>query len=804
MTPAAGPTIGLDLGTSAIKGVLMAADGRILRTASRHMVYDHPYPEHVECEAQQHWIETAALIRELAEAAPQPVRAIALSGASGNTLLADAAGNPLTPIINWMDNRAVGADLPALRGLTPEAVRRVVGWPCNDIFPLAHLAWLRARDPGLLDAAAHACMNTDWLLFRLTGQWVMDYSTATTFHLQDQVGRCWHRPFLDRLGLRKPQLSRLAGSGVAVGLLTPEAAAATGLTTETLAVTGAFDHPSAARAVGITRPGQLMLSCGTSWVGLLPWPDRDALIEAALLCDPFLSDADGPWAGMFSVPAIGPVIDAYVASLSAPGTDRRAKLERFDTLAAAASAGAEGLVIDLTAPFRPVDAPPALVARAVMEGAARALLAPLDRLRARGFAFQQAVMVGGPGNSPVWPGIVASITGLDLTVGTAHAGAAGAALLARRGAEKFRESSGSGRLNGTGRTDRDRDVYDRELRGFLPPRLFDVHVHLLDAESHIAGREYPPRSCYRKFGCTFTREQYLDWAAEWLPDQELHFNAFGHPGRETDRDRAVAYAGSVSDNRRAFGMALVSPADPADQVIRWIEEHHLVGYKPYLNFVEGKPTSEITIGDMLTDAQMAFADARGLAVMLHIPRPGRLSDPVNQRDMVAICRRYPRAKIIFAHVGRAYFLSGVLGGLDGIAACPNAYIDTAMVNHEGVLEHAFRSFPRERILFGSDAPIACLRGKSVEINNQYAYLMGEEYEVGTSIYDALGAVKFTTFFYEQLRGIRLASERAGLTEAEVEGILFGNAHRLFTALGAAALERKAPGDSRPGKKRRQP
>jgi sugar (pentulose or hexulose) kinase len=203
-------------------------------------------------------------------------------------------------------------------------------------------------------------------------------------------------------------------------------------------VTGAFDHPSAARAFNITRPGQLLLSCGTSWVGLLPWDDRDALVEAALLCDPFLSDAGGPWAGMFSVSTVGPVIDAYVASLSPPGTDRREQLKRFDTLAAEAPAGAGGVVIDLARPFSPVEAPPALVARAVMEAAARALLAHLERLRARGFTFKQAVMVGGAGNSPVWPGIVAESTGLELTVGTAHAGAAGAALLARWGAENYK------------------------------------------------------------------------------------------------------------------------------------------------------------------------------------------------------------------------------------------------------------------------------------------------------------------------------------------------------------------------------
>ncbi|HRT30671.1 MAG TPA: amidohydrolase family protein, partial [Kiritimatiellia bacterium] len=170
------------------------------------------------------------------------------------------------------------------------------------------------------------------------------------------------------------------------------------------------------------------------------------------------------------------------------------------------------------------------------------------------------------------------------------------------------------------------------------------------------------------------------------------------------------------------------------------------------------------------------------AITLHIPREERLADPVNQRQMVEICRRYPNATIIFAHIGRAYYLSNVTGFLDGIAACGNAYIDTAMVNHEGVLEYAFRHFPRERILFGSDAPIAFLRGKSVEVNNQYAYLMGEDYAIGSAIYDAAHAVRFTFFYYEQLRGIRTAAERAGLSRQEIENLFFNTAFHLFRSV----------------------
>ena len=331
-------------------------------------------------------------------------------------------------------------------------------------------------------------------------------------------------------------------------------------------------------------------------------------------------------------------------------------------------------------------------------------------------------------------------------------------------------------------TDRDRQVYEQELGDFLPARLFDVHMHLFDQSCILPGRTFPPRSCFHKFGGIFTREQMLEWAAVWLPGQELHLNSFGQPSFDSDLDLSGVYSGRISDNRRFFGMALVSPKDPIEAVIRRVESNRLVGYKPYLNFVDWKPVPDITIEDMLPEAQMEVANARGLAIMLHIPRPQRLADPVNQKGMQEICRRYPDAHIIFAHIGRAYYLNNIIGLLDGIAACPNAFIDTAMVNHEGVLEYAFRHFPRERILFGSDAPIACLLGKSVEINNQYAYLMGEDFEIGTSIYDARHAVAFTSFYYEQLRGIRLAARRAGLSSAEVEDILFNNASRLLTGV----------------------
>jgi len=339
------------------------------------------------------------------------------------------------------------------------------------------------------------------------------------------------------------------------------------------------------------------------------------------------------------------------------------------------------------------------------------------------------------------------------------------------------------------RLETDCRVYERELTGFLPARIFDVHAHLFDRSCLVPGHTFRPKSCYRKFGGVFTLEQYLAWTHVLLPEQDFHVNSFGLPGPESDLDASAAFTGAISDNRRFYGMAMVSPSDPAEAVARRLDANRLIGFKPYHAFVSGKNGDEVTIRDMLPAAHMRIADERGLAVTLHIPRSGRLADPVNQAQMVELCRRYPRAQIIFAHIGRAYFVSSVTGFLDGIAACPNAYVDTSMVNHEGVLAYTFRVFPRDRILFGSDAPVAFLRGKSVEINHQYAYLMGEPYEIGTSIYDARHAVVFTYFFLEQLRGIKLAAEHARLSPSEVEDLFFHNARRLFEA-AATRSDRK--------------
>ncbi len=325
--------------------------------------------------------------------------------------------------------------------------------------------------------------------------------------------------------------------------------------------------------------------------------------------------------------------------------------------------------------------------------------------------------------------------------------------------------------------DSDREVFKQELADFLPGRIFDAHVHISDRASFRG--ELGPTDYRTKFGGKFEYSDWLAATAQIMPDRDIYANIFGSPDRRTDRDAADRFTGLQVDGEHCFGMALTSPDDSAAEIGRRITANRLIGYKPYWHFVRDKEANDIRIFDMLPAPLLELADERRWIITLHISRAGRLADPVNQRDMVEACRRYPNITFIYAHIGRAYYRSNVEGFLSGLAACPNAWVDTAMVNHEGVLEYTFRNFPRERIVFGSDAPIALLRGKSVEINNQYAYLMGENYAIGTSIHDPQCKIDFTFFYYEQLRAIKLAACAAKLGGTEVENIFFHNAYRLF-------------------------
>ena len=391
-------TIGLDLGTSGVKGVCWNRKNGILRSATAPVPLVQSEEGRIEIDPAAYLELTTRMIRELAEAAATPVAGMAFAAASGNTLLCKQDATPLTPIISWLDTR--------LNDWMPPRewnVRNVCGWPAIPTFPLMHLEFFRREMPHTL-ASANIAMNNDWLCWRLCGKHALDTSNATPFYLWNQGEAHWERPILAYYGIREDQLPDMLPPGRIIAPLATEFQKGN-LTGQTIIVTGSFDHPSAARAAGITETGELLLSCGTSWVGFYPASSRNDIPDNEL-CDVFQSADGGCWGGMFSLAQVGREVEDFICGRYGFGASRH---EDFNQEA------------------KRIGTP----AREKMDSVITRFRALLER---RPRQIRHLVVCGGPSEGEAWPEAIESLLGIPVEVSPfrSYTGAVGAAMLAEK------------------------------------------------------------------------------------------------------------------------------------------------------------------------------------------------------------------------------------------------------------------------------------------------------------------------------------------------------------------------------------
>ena len=331
----------------------------------------------------------------------------------------------------------------------------------------------------------------------------------------------------------------------------------------------------------------------------------------------------------------------------------------------------------------------------------------------------------------------------------------------------------------TWRSSAERDVNQRifreELDDFVPAKIFDAHVHVAPLEGFLPGEAY---SCG---GVPITSYTYEDLAADLeisFPGRHTEALCFGFPDPTLSHQKHNDYLGGKADYQRFFPLRLLDPRrDSAALLNSDLDRIGFLGLKPYPDYARPADIPNAEIPEMLPDWAMAIAHERRLLVMLHIPRSKRLEDPLNRRQVRELCIRWPGARIVLAHVGRAYYLRGIVGLLDAFRDLPNLYFDLAMVQHWEVMAHLFQQIPLERILFGSDIPIALAQGKAVEINHQYTYVTPRPWPL--SLCDGKGKLRFTSFLNEELRAIRQAAQARRLSRSAVEALFYGNARSLL-------------------------
>lgn len=431
--------IGLDIGTSAVKGLLLSKDGITVAKASGEYAYYKQGSGKLMEPAV--FLDTCfGVIRSLASHVPTDgtLNGICPCCASGNLIFLDEEKKPLTPIIGWQSE----IDPNELKGFytaeEADAVYQTVGWPTAVTFPGGYFPWIAKHRPDIIERSSMICMSAEYLNFALTGSFGLSHSMGTPFYLMDQAKGIYNRAMLDRFGIKEEQLPPIRNKGSVVGNVTEEAAAKLQITAGIPVVLGSFDHPSCATGAGVYTPGEVLLSCGTSWVEFFPVETREEAIATGLLVDRYMLSG-APYCVMSSIPSLSVKIDAlrerYLKGISH---------KELDELAVQAEAGCHGLTFDFTeADFDKADSySQSDVARAIYESAARLLKTNLDDAAKKGLKSDKITMVGGITNTAVCMQIIADTLGCEITVvNGVSAGAAGAAMLAGIGAGVYADEA---------------------------------------------------------------------------------------------------------------------------------------------------------------------------------------------------------------------------------------------------------------------------------------------------------------------------------------------------------------------------
>jgi xylulokinase len=450
---AASVLMGIDLGTSSVKTVLIEPDGRQRALATREVAVDVPRPGWAEQDPEDWCRCTLETMREALGQAAVPagqVAAIGLSGQMHGTVCLDAAGLPVRPAIIWADQRSREQVVRVYRELGGEQLVRWTANPLATGFMLASWLWLRDEEPEVAGGTRHLLLPKDYLRYRLTGRLGSEPSDASSTLLFDTTRRCWSAGLLDALKIPPRLLPPLGESAQVAGGLTAEAAAATGLRAGTPVVHGGSDQALQALGHGVVEPGIISSTIGTG--GQLFAPALESAPDPELRLHLFCHALPDRWHLLAAILAAG--LSLRWLRDNVVGT---ATYQELADAASVAPPGAEGLYFlpHLAGERTPHMDPTATgafvgltlrhdrrhLARAVMEGVVFALRQGLELMLALGVPVEHVVASGGATNHPLWLQLQADVFNRPIyRTKTVEAAAAGAALLAGTGAGVYTDA----------------------------------------------------------------------------------------------------------------------------------------------------------------------------------------------------------------------------------------------------------------------------------------------------------------------------------------------------------------------------
>ena len=433
--------LGLDLGTSEVKVLLLDEAGAVLATAGAPLELQHPRPLWSEQNPADWWSATERAVARLRAERPLEfarVRGIGLSGQMHGAVLLDRADQVLRPAILWNDGRS-HAECEELtrRAPMPHAVAGNLAMPG---FTAPKLLWVRRHEPDIFARIDCVLLPKDYLRLRLTGERVGDPSDAAGTLWLDVAARTWSDALLAACDLDRARMPRLVESSQPSGVLRPEVARAWGLGPEVVVAGGAGDNAASAIGMGAVNPGDGFISLGTSGVLFVAndryRPNPSSAVHA------FCHALPQRWHQM-SVMLSAASCLRWFSRLSG-GAGEAVLVQEAEQLTREAQAQAPVFLPYLAGERTPHNDPfatgsfvglrhetdRAACTYAVLEGVAFGLADGLDALRSTGTQVARLSLLGGGARSRFWSQLIADV--LDVPCDE-HAGApSGAALGAAR------------------------------------------------------------------------------------------------------------------------------------------------------------------------------------------------------------------------------------------------------------------------------------------------------------------------------------------------------------------------------------
>ncbi|HVO08001.1 MAG TPA: xylulokinase [Burkholderiaceae bacterium] len=435
--------LGIDVGTSAVKAVLVDDTGAAIDQASAALDISRPQPLWSEQNPADWWAATNAAVNSLKRPLRAAVRAIGLSGQMHGATLLDRGQRALRPAILWNDGRSA-PQCAQLEAAVPD-MGAITGNRAMPGFTAPKLLWVREHEPQVFKATATVVLPKDYVRLRMTGELASDMSDSAGTLWLDVGARRWSQTMLAATGLDAAQMPALFEGNAITGELRAELAEAWAMPRVPV-VAGGGDNAAGAVGVGVVRPGDAFLSLGTS--GVLFLADDGFHPNPARGVHTFCHALPGHWHQMSVILSAASCLD-WAAQLCGVGS-AAAMFERVEQRARPAATEiflpylsgertphndphAKGVLFGLTH-----ESDAAAIGQAVLEGVAFALRDGLDALLASGSTIGEITVIGGGARSTYWGKVLSAVLGRPLTYrdGGTVGPAFGAARLARLGVDQ--------------------------------------------------------------------------------------------------------------------------------------------------------------------------------------------------------------------------------------------------------------------------------------------------------------------------------------------------------------------------------